>query len=153
MKTKAPYGYRRVWRVPFPPSGNWGRPNNAGRRQAARMRKAGPKLVALTAEPARLRALSNCNLERWDGSAGSNWDLYPASILVSVAHLGGGREEGKALTFTAQHGLLRGAYTTERGVGFFVNVLVTRGGRDMHRAERLDLAAALRDAAELLERT
>jgi hypothetical protein len=147
QNTKAPYGYRRVWSVPYPPQVGTKSPLY---REMKRMHRAGPNLQSLEPVPARLSALG-CNfVKNWNGAQCSNWDLYPASILIVVAPELGDSLPG--LRFSSAHGCITGEHTGPLGVHFSIQALVTRGGHDRHKEQLRQLAAALRDTATLLER-
>jgi hypothetical protein len=146
-KAKAPYGYRRIWRLPYPPQVGT---KNSLHRLAKRMYGRGPKLKSLTPDPARTQGFAPLTLGAWSDSAGANWDLYPATILISV--IDEPFERTRKLEFAPGFGCTRGSFSSRRGVNFIISALVTRGDRSLHRKQRLDLAAALRDAAALLER-
>jgi hypothetical protein len=150
-KAKAPDGYRRVWTLPVPPQVGTA---NKLYPEAQRMYKRGPQLEALPADAARVSeypvALTG-RLQDWDASLCSNWDLYPASILLSIGHELVGAQPVRN-EFSAHHGCVGGPRSSVLGFQYSVVALVTRSENpDLHVRERRALAAALRDAADLVE--
>lgn len=151
----APYGFRRAWQVPPLPNVGTGSEHWPKRE---RLVKRGPELKPTPVAPARVTEQPP-ELERairhWGPEKGSNWDAYPASILLSVSPnaVRGARDES-GLGYSSHAGAVYGPRTAALGVDFTIWGCVTTSSlAGLHIAQRRQLAAALRDAADLLEGT
>jgi hypothetical protein len=147
------YGHHRVWFVPMPPAVGTASQDYP---MARRMQKRGPRLESLPEVPARVHAVGSRiaqELQYWDASeAGSNWDLEDAAILLSVRHgIPSRRNHSSKAEFAPEHDYLSGHQTRRVGLIYRIAALVTRGDTGPHKNARRALAAAMRDAATVIE--
>lgn len=148
---RAQYGYRRTWGIQWPPVVGTASPLYG---LSKRLQKRGPVLQCFPVQKARVDAhypeLREA-IRNWDDSPTSNWDLGQATILLSVSRDIGGPRVMRGHEYSAHSMALRGPATARLGLHYFLHALVTRSRRPgLHKHERAALAAALRDAADLL---